>query len=115
LEQYFKRGLWWRYTDYIDYLLLPHWKDRQPQGSERQLIEAIGLPALRDYLVTASKIGVITNADEIILRPEDLDFLTETFGSRATVFPRGGHMGNVQHRDYVARMLDFFGADAGGS
>ena len=115
LEQYFKRGLWWRFTDYFDLLLLPHWKDRQPQGSERQLIEAIGLPALRDYLVTASKIGVITNADEIILRPEDLDFLTETFGSRATVFPRGGHLGNVRHRDYVARMLEFFGADAGGS
>ena len=115
LEQYFKRGLWWRFTDYFDHLLLPHWKDRQPQGGERQLIEAIGLPALRDYLVTASKIGVITNADEIILRPEDLDFLTETFGSRATVFPRGGHLGNVQHRDYVARMLDFFGADAWGS
>ena len=115
LEQYFKRGLWWRFTDYFDHLLLPHWKDRQPQDSERQLIEAIGLPALRDYLVTASKIGVITNADEIILRPEDLDFLTETFGSRVTVFPRGGHLGNVQHRDYVARMLDFFGADAGGS
>ena len=115
LEQYFKRGLWWRFTDYFDRLLLPHWKDRQPQGSERQLIEAIGLPALCDYLVTASKIGVITNADEIILRPEDLDFLTRTFGSRATVFPRGGHLGNVQHRDYVARMLDFFGADTGGS
>jgi len=115
LEQYFKRGLWWRFTDYFDLLLLPHWKERQPQGSEKQLIEAIGLPALRDYLVTASKIGVITNADEIILRPEDLDFLTETFGSRATVFPRGGHLGNVRHRDYVARMLEFFGADAGGS
>ena len=115
LEQYFKRGLWWRFTDYFDYLLLPHWKERQPQGSKRQLIEAIGLPALRDYLVTAGKVGVITNADEIILRPEDLDFLTGTFGSRATVFPRGGHLGNVQHRDYVAHMLDFFGADAGGS
>jgi len=115
LEPYFKRGLWWRFTDYFDLLLLPHWKEGQPQGSERQLIEAIGLPALRDYLVKASKIGVITNADEIILRPEDLDFLTETFGSRATVFPRGGHLGNVRHRDYVARMLEFFGADAGGS
>jgi len=115
LEQYFKRGLWWGFTDYIDQILLPHWKDRQPQGSERQLIEAIGLPALRDYLVTASKIGVITNADEIILRPEDLDFLTETFGGRATVFPRGGHLGNVQHRDYVACMLDFLSVDAGGS
>lgn len=113
LEQYFKRGLWWRFTDYFERLLVPYWKGRRPQDSREQLIGNIGLPALRDYLATADKIGVISNADEIILTPEDIDFLTRTFGSRATLFPRGGHLGNVQHRDYVARMLAFFGADAG--
>jgi hypothetical protein len=115
LEQYFKRGLWWRFTDYFEHLLLPYWKGRQPQDSREHLVERISLHALSDYLASSHKIGVISNADEIILTPEDVDFLTDTFGSRATIFPHGGHLGNVQHRDYVARMLGFFNAATGGS
>jgi hypothetical protein len=111
LEQYLKRGLWWRFTDYFEYLLIPYWKHQRPENTRENLIENISLHALRDYLVTAQKIGVISNADEIILTQEDIDFLAETFGSRATIFPSGGHLGNVQHRDYVAHMLTFFGAD----
>ena len=113
LELYFKRGLWWRFTDYFDRMLVPYWQHRQPEDSPAQLIGKIGLTALRDYLANTDKIGVISNADEIILTPQDIGFLASTFGSRATIFPRGGHLGNVQHRDYVARMLTFFGADAG--
>ena len=112
LEQYFKRGLWWRFTDYFERLLIPYWKHRNPQDSREQLIEKISLLVLRDYLEGAHKIGVISNADEIILAPEDIRFLSETFGTRATIFPRGGHLGNIQHRDYVARMLNFFGSAA---
>lgn len=115
LELYFKRGLWWRFTDYFDRLLVPYWQQRQPQDSTEQLIGSIGLTALHSYLASTDKIGVISNADEIILTPADIDFLTATFGSRATIFPRGGHLGNVQHRDYVARMLAFFGAGADGN
>ena len=114
LELYFKRGLWWRFTDYFDRLLVPYWQHRQPQDSTEQLIGRIGLTALRDYLANADKIGVISNADEILLTPEDVGFLISTFGSRATIFPRGGHLGNIQHRDYVARMLTFFGTGADG-
>ena len=114
LEQYFKRGLWWRFADYFERLLIPYWRLRQPYYGREQLIENISLHALRDYLAETRKIGVITNADEIILTPEDIDFLSATFGSRATIFPRGGHLGNLQHRDYVAHILTFFLGDAKG-
>jgi hypothetical protein len=115
LEQYFKRGLWWRFTDYYEHLLVPYWQKRQPQEGAAELAARIGLPALRDYLANSDKIGVISNSDEIILTQEDLEFLSATFGERATLFPRGGHLGNLQHRDYVAKMLAFFstGPDAG--
>jgi hypothetical protein len=111
LEQYLKRGLWWRFTDYFERLLIPYWIRQRPENTREDLINQISLHALRDYLATAQKIGVISNADEIILTQEDIEFLAETFGSRATIFPSGGHLGNVQHRDYVAHILTFFGAD----
>ena len=109
LDEYLKRGLWWRFTDYFERLLIPYWEHLHPEDNRDCLIEKISLFALRDYLEGAHKIGVISNADEIILAPEDIQFLSETFGSRAIIFPRGGHLGNLQHRDYVARMLTFFG------
>ncbi len=112
LEQYFKRGLWWRFTDYFERLLIPYWKKSHPLASSDHLIEKASLLSLRDYLREANKIGVIFNADEIILTPKDIQFLSETFGSRAMVFPRGGHLGNLRHRDYVVRMLSFFGVGA---
>lgn len=112
LEQYFKRSLWWRFTDYFERLLIPYWKRRYPTESRENLIERISLTTLRDYLEVADNIGVISNADEIILTPEDIRFITNTFGTRAKVFPHGGHLGNVQHRDYVAYMLSFFGTNA---
>ena len=50
----------------------------------------------------------MTNADDPILTPENFAFLERTFGPRLTVFPVGGHCGNLRFRDNVAAMLDFF-------
>ena len=49
----------------------------------------------------------------IILTPADVAFLRETFGSRAHVYPVGGHCGNLEYRENVAAMLRFFGAPEG--
>ena len=54
LEQYFKRGLWWRFTDYFDRLLLPYWQARQPESEREQLIGRIGLPAAMALLLAGA-------------------------------------------------------------
>ena len=40
----------------------------------------------------------------------ELDWLADVFGERATIWPRGGHGGNLAFRDNVEYMLAFFGA-----
>lgn len=112
LTPYLKRALWWRLTDYFDLMLAPYWLRNHPANNRNDLIRLISLESLADYLRRSDKIGLITNADEIILSKEDLRFLEETFGQRATIFPRGGHCGNIQHITYVKRMLSFFKDDA---
>jgi hypothetical protein len=108
LTPYLKRALWWRFTDYFDLMVVPYWLGKHPANSREDLIRLVSLQSLADYLRHSDKIGLITNADEIILTKEDLQFLEETFGPRATIFPRGGHCGNIQHIAYVSRMLSFF-------
>jgi len=48
------------------------------------------------------------NADDIILGPGDLGFLRKTFGDRLTVYPHGGHCGNLNYRVNANAMLEFF-------
>jgi len=48
------------------------------------------------------------NADDIILEPGEIDFFTDVFGDRATIYPFGGHCGNMNYRDNVARMVATF-------
>jgi hypothetical protein len=70
-------------------------------------VNAVSLYALEDYLRTSDKIAVMHNADDIILGRGDLGFLRRTFGPRLTLYPRGGHCGNMNYRVNTQAMLDF--------
>ena len=72
------------------------------------LIQQTSLYALEDYLRQSPKIAVMHNADDLILGPGDLGFLKRTFGERLTLYPRGGHLGNMDYRDNSQAMLEFF-------
>ena len=77
-------------------------------GSLQQLNQQVGLHALESYLKHASKIAVMTNADDLILGPGDLSFLRKTVGPRLSVYPLGGHCGNLDYRVNTDAMLEFF-------
>jgi len=98
-------------TSFLDYyhdLYLPYFLARQPGATEETIIFDAGLQSIEDYLKTAGKIGAVTNADEIILAPGELDYLRKLFGPRIRIFPYGGHCGNMDYKENVAHMLNFF-------
>ena len=100
----------WPFGRYLDDVLVPFWNDRDPTLDRDALIRDADLRSIESFLAEAPHVAVMTNADDFIMTPGDLEFLRTTFGSRATIFPTGGHCGNLQHRDTVAAMLEFFGA-----
>lgn len=61
---------------------------------------------MESYLASSAKIGVITNEDDFILAPGELDYLRRVFGSRLKVYPRGGHLGNLEYRDNMAFLIE---------
>ena len=114
LTDSFKRSTRWDFERYVDELLLPYWQARR-RGLDRDgLIADSSLVSIASWLASADRIGVITNADDIILAPGHLDFLRRTFGARATVYPHGGHLGNMQHHDFAASILAWLRAPKGG-
>ena len=96
------------FKNYIDDLFYPHFKARQPEVTLDELIEITSLRSIEPYLRASRKIGLMHNADDIILAPGELEYLEQVFGSRAEIYPTGGHCGNMDHRDNVAHMIEFF-------
>ncbi|MDF3846228.1 serine/threonine protein kinase [Pseudomonas citronellolis] len=113
LEPFFKRALQCDFDCYMVEQLIPMWRKRHGGGSLPQLIQQTSLYALQQYLHDTPKIAVMHNADDVILGPGDIGFLRRTFGDRLTLYPLGGHCGNLNYRVNAQDMLDFFrGQDA---
>ncbi|MBA1262510.1 serine/threonine protein kinase [Pseudomonas stutzeri] len=108
LEPFFRRALLCDFDCYLTEQLIPMWRARQGGGGLQQLIQQVSLYALEDYLRDNPRIGVMHNADDLILGPGDLGFLRRTFGERMRLYPRGGHCGNLDYRVNARHMLEFF-------
>ena len=108
LTPFFTRALQCDFDCYLTEQLIPMWRARYDGGSLAQLIDQVSLYAVADYLKNSSKIAVMHNADDVILGPGDLGFLRRTLGERLTLYPLGGHCGNLNYRVNSDAMLEFF-------
>jgi hypothetical protein len=96
------------FTDYYHEFFYPFYRADYPGVTRDDFIAAISLEGIADYLRNTPKITVMHNADDIILEPGEINFFTEVFGDRATIYPYGGHCGNMNYRDNVAHMVSAF-------
>ena len=108
LTPFFKRALQCDFDCYLTEQVIPMWRARTDGGSLLQLVDQVSLYALKDYLKNSPKIAVMHNADDVILGPGDIGFLRSTFGDRLTLYPHGGHCGNINYRVNSDAMLEFF-------
>ena len=95
---------------YFRELMVPWYRRGDPGISEDSLKFRASLNSIEDYLRSTDKVGLTHNADDVIMAEGELDWLADVFGDRATIWPRGGHGGNLSYRENVESMLAFFGA-----
>ena len=106
LENYFWTTLHLSFKDYFNEYFYPYFQSRNPGLTREELIDALSLKSIEGYLASSGKIGVITNEDDFILAPGELDYLRQVFGLRLKVYPLGGHLGNLEYRDNMAFLID---------
>jgi len=92
---YLPKALQLKHTDYIERIMIPKFIKEGKFHSRRELIEALDLHQIEQFLKEDSRIFAVTNTDELILNKTDFDFLKETFGKRLKIYPNGGHCGNI--------------------
>jgi hypothetical protein len=108
LTDYAKVTLRISFVDYFNGLFYPHFAAKNPGLTKEALVESISLKSIEGYLRGAEKIGLVTNEDDIILAEGELDYLRQVFGSRAKIYVKGGHCGNMAYKDNIAHMINFF-------
>ncbi len=108
LTDYFKVTVNTGFVDYFNELFYPYFKSRRPDITEEVLKYEVSLKSIEDYLKNSEKIALMTNEDDLILKPGELDYLRGIFQSRAKIYPKGGHCGNMSFRDNVEYMINFF-------
>jgi pimeloyl-ACP methyl ester carboxylesterase len=108
LTPYFKAASRLSFEDYARAILYPYYRKVAPEVTFDQLSELDSLRAIERYLRAAQKIGLMHNADDILLGPDEIEYLKTVFGDRAVIFPRGGHAGNLAYRENLAYIVDFF-------
>jgi hypothetical protein len=96
------------FIDYFDEYFLPHIRKKKPGISREAVIESLGLQSIEGYIRSSAKMGVITNENDFILDQGEIEYLRRIFGNRALIYPRGGHLGNLEYRDNMVEFINFF-------
>lgn len=110
LDAYLSVSLRVGLTDYFHEFMWPYFERTKLTTAltRREFAELQSLNSIASYLASAQKIGVISNRDDVVLERGEVKFLADTFGARAKVFPTGGHLGNLEQREVVDYMVQYF-------
>lgn len=95
------------FREYVDDVLMPYLLAQHPGRNRQQLIQDASLQAIEPFLKNNPDIHIATNRDEIILAEGELAYLENLMGHRLTVYPAGGHCGNINHKTNIADMVTF--------
>lgn len=96
------------FGEYFEKVVVPWQQEGNASLTRDQLIAQLGLKNIENYLRNSDKISLVTNADDIILAEGEVEYLQDVFGSRAKIFARGGHCGNMDRVSFVDYMNSQF-------
>ncbi|MFA5496199.1 MAG: hypothetical protein WC247_15650 [Porticoccaceae bacterium] len=94
------------FSAYFERVFAPFYLARRPGATRESLIADNHLEIIGDLLRSDPDYYAQTNADELILDREDLDWLRRTFGPRLVVYDHGGHLGNLGEKQQIQDLLD---------
>ncbi|MBW2243165.1 MAG: VacJ family lipoprotein [Deltaproteobacteria bacterium] len=85
------------FMEYLYAFALPYYQQRDPEiTSAEELFARADLRSIAPALRSNGKIQVFSNANDFLMTPEDIEWITDLLGAEnVTFYPKGGHMGNL--------------------
>lgn len=98
------------FTDYIQKFMLPALSKRAGRAlSYDDILKDAAMSGVEAHLRADSRVLLMHNADDFIVNEMQLRYLQGVFGPRMTLYPRGGHLGNIwfpENRDAILAAFD---------
>jgi hypothetical protein len=108
LDDYFQVSTHLSFFNYFNEYFYPYFLKLHPGLTKQALIDSLSLRSIEGYLKSSDKFGLMTNENDFILTKSELDYLRQLFGERAKIYPRGGHLGNLEYKENLDYMVNFF-------
>jgi pimeloyl-ACP methyl ester carboxylesterase len=99
------------YREYLDLILLPTLSGAA--GRKLTFAELKGdvlMQGVEAHLRSDRRVFLMHNQDDFIVNRAELDYLRSIFGDRFTLYPHGGHVGNIWYPENLEKILNTFAA-----
>ena len=106
LADYFRVSVRLSFIDYFNEYFFPYMQKKQPGLTKERLIAEEGLKNIEGYLKGNQKLSAMLNENDFIVDDADRAYLKQLFGERTKLYPRGGHLGNLEYRQNMVDMVD---------
>ena len=98
------------FMDYNEKIGLPLWRNQEgePQADLESFIKRGSLAPILDRLRSNSKVHIMHNADDFLADKKSIEDLKEALGDQVTLYPYGGHLGNLWfpgNTEYALRLF----------
>lgn len=103
---YFRVAVRLSFIDYFNEYFYPYMQRKQPGLTKDQLIAALSLKNIEGYLKGNPKFAVMSNENDFIIDDADRAYLKSLFGERTKIYPRGGHLGNLEYKENMVDMVE---------
>lgn len=105
----FREASEYSFMEYMYAFVLPYYSEHDAtlsfdDAGAQRLFENCDLRSVAAGLVANDKVRLFANENDFLLRPEDLEWLRANLGERATIYPAGGHLGNL-HRKAIQQAI----------
>jgi hypothetical protein len=100
------------YADYTDHFVIPYMIKSGRVTNRQDLFATTDLDQSTEFLRNNPKIRVQVCEDDFLLTPADVSWFRSTFGANLTVYPVGGHLGNLHIPAVQEALVRLFPAPA---
>lgn len=96
--------------DYERKIALPLWREQLgvSQTNLNAFVRQGSMAPIVSRLRANPRVHVMYNADDILAEPKSIEALKHALGDQMTVYPRGGHLGNLWFPENQSDALKFF-------
>lgn len=98
------------FTKYNQMIAVPRWQKQigDPQADVDSFIQSGSLAPIVNRLRNNPKVHILHNADDFLAERKSIEALKDTLGDRVTLYPYGGHLGNLWYSENKQYFVNFF-------